>query len=467
ESVLQEIEEFVEGALEELRKGHNHASNGDNILLSHSMSKFHTIADQLQHLIQHAPDEMKHQLSRLASFVDNFINDHINYHHPEEVQEATASCYVKKNMSAGGRPSLEVDQEFMDNCAKSGLSITATCAVLGISRQTFYRNYSTQTYRSEEIDDEELLQTVVDLKEENRKCGARYVKGHLTAIGKTAPRQKIRETLRAVDPVGTVFRQRLKTKRKKFYVPGPNHLWSMDGNEKLNMYSFYIHGCVDAYSRKAIYIKCATNKKSTTVLQFFKEAVQGYGFPKVVRSDKGLENVKVATFMLQSRGVDSHCFITGRSVHNQRIERFWGEVNKVSLRFKNFFSNLCLQGILNVGNEVHMLALAYIFKPRIQRSLDQFLQQWNHHPLSTENNMTPNALYLTGNRAVVSLVDREDEDIDLPNGSEQSDDDDDDDDDIANDVNFQQLAQTIVPNPLLDDGSDGLNGFLSLVQSFN
>lgn len=46
------------------------------------------------------------------------------------------------------------------------------------------------------------------------------------------------------------------------------------------------------------------------------------------RSDKGLENIKVAELMLKLRGTDRRSFITGRSVHNQRIERFWREVRR-------------------------------------------------------------------------------------------------------------------------------------------
>ena len=49
---------------------------------------------------------------------------------------------------------------------------------------------------------------------------------------------------------------------------------------------------------------------------------------KRVRSDKGGENVLVADFMLQHplRGPDTGCYISGCSVHTQRIERFWRDL---------------------------------------------------------------------------------------------------------------------------------------------
>ena len=62
-----------------------------------------------------------------------------------------------------------------------------------------------------------------------------------------------------------------------------------------------------------VYLHCATNNRARTVFSCFLEAVQNYGLPSRIRSDRGGENVQVATFML-------------RSVHNSRIERLWRDV---------------------------------------------------------------------------------------------------------------------------------------------
>ena len=74
-----------------------------------------------------------------------------------------------------------------------------------------------------------------------------------------------------------------------------------------------IHGGVDGYSRIPVYLKASNNNKASTVLTCFQEAISEFGLPSRVRSDKGGENVEVATFMLNhvQRGPGRGSMITG------------------------------------------------------------------------------------------------------------------------------------------------------------
>lgn len=89
-----------------------------------------------------------------------------------------------------------------------------------------------------------------------------------------------------------------------------------------------IHGCIDGYTRRIIYLNCANSNRATTVLQLFMEQVRITGLPQRVWADRGEENVQVANFMLHHplREPGRGSFITGKSVHNHRIEQLWRDV---------------------------------------------------------------------------------------------------------------------------------------------
>ena len=99
-----------------------------------------------------------------------------------------------------------------------------------------------------------------------------------------------------------------------------------------------MHGAIDGYSRVIVYLKASTNNRAETVFQLFREAIQTFNLPSRVRSDHRLENIDVARFMLQVCGLNRGSIITGASVHNQRIERLWRDVNRAVIsRFLNIF----------------------------------------------------------------------------------------------------------------------------------
>lgn len=304
-----------------------------------------------------------------------------------------------------GRPSYSIPEETILFYIENGFTIKQMSSLLSVSEKTVVNRMKEfglsirQTYS--EINDEYLMEIVKQKVAEFPAVGYRTIKGHLLSEGIRVTERRIRRLMRNVDPLGVLLRNVLcrtyRIRRRSYYVRAPRALWHVDSNHKLIRWRFVIHGGIDGFSRLPMYIKVASDNTAETAFSAFESGVAEFGVPERVRTDKGLENLKIAEFMLRSRGLDRGSHITGRSVHNQRIERFWRELwHGCTSAYYELFLSMEDEEILNVDNEYHLLALHMVYLKRIQKSVDRFISATARRPLRTEQNKTPLQLWIMG-----------------------------------------------------------------------
>ena len=125
------------------------------------------------------------------------------------------------------------------------------------------------------------------------RYGHRMIHQKLRQMGVTTNRETVRLILRAVDPDGVMNRSRHRLRRRIYVSKGPNYVWHIDGYDKLKPYGFALHGCIDGYSLKILWLKVfSTNNKPMMNAGVFAKHISNVIItPQIIRSDRGTENV--------------------------------------------------------------------------------------------------------------------------------------------------------------------------------
>ncbi|XP_032219840.1 uncharacterized protein LOC116603023 [Nematostella vectensis] len=287
----------------------------------------------------------------------------------------------------------------------------------------------------------------------------------------------VRNALLILDPDGVERRSRNRLRRRQYHAKGANFFWHLDGYDKLKPYGFCIHGCIDGYSRRIMWLEVGrTNNHPGVVASYFLDCVESVGgTARIVRGDMGTENGRVAAIQrfLQDEAEDSwsgeKSFLYGRSVSNQRIEAWWGQLRKGSSEWWiQHFKDLRDRGLFCDADAVHVECLKFCYMGVLQRELQSVARRWNIHRIrpSTRSNISPPGrpcfLYhypeMTGGQECRFNVDADDLDVarelcchDLPQNSSPD---------------FTELAELIMREEGLrmpENGNDARALYLTLI----
>ena len=295
---------------------------------------------------------------------------------------------------------IDVEQTLIAAYFRKGFEYNSIIAFLskfhGISMSLRTLNSRLETYglRRKSIQDVDMFAVRQRIQQLLRgpDCmgGYRSIWHTLKLEGIQVPRRYVEELLRELDPEGCEMRKAKKLRRRKYTSCGPNECWHTDGYDKLKPFGFPIHGCIDGWSRKILWLKVAKSNNDPKVPAiYFAQCISNLGgCPVKVRTDCGTENGIVSAMQCYLRGSpDAHKY--GTSPANQRIEGWWSFLRRNRTTWWiNYFKDLIERGIYNPGNIYEDEALWYCFHQSIQKDLDEVQQHWNTHRIRNSSHGT-------------------------------------------------------------------------------
>ena len=153
------------------------------------------------------------------------------------------------------------------------------------------------------------------------------------------PRKFVQMFLKEIDPAGCerhrqhsirpVFWPVYKASIGQYLNPGRNFAWHIDGYDKLKPWELPIHGAIDGYSRKILWLKVArTNNSPDMIGPFYLQTVRRLGgCPVKLITYLGTENGLAASIQ---------CFFRNNSKHINMLHH--QEMNKLKVGGPNLQS---------------------------------------------------------------------------------------------------------------------------------
>ena len=227
--------------------------------------------------------------------------------------------------------------------------------------------------------------------------------------------------IKALDPEGVEERKKHHLKRRKYYSKGPNWSWHIDGYDKLKPFGFCIHGAIDGFSRRILWLQLShSNKEPGYVCSLYLNCIKEINSaPRKVVADLGTENVYVAAAQrfLRRNHQDSvsgfNSFKYGKSTSNQRIEALWSFLRRACTSWWiNFFEDMVESNEYDNTNNLHVQCLLFCFYKPLHQDLARFRVNWNDHRIRKQQNTNegrpsgrPNVIYFMPSFAGASIRD--------------------------------------------------------------
>ena len=202
---------------------------------------------------------------------------------------------------------------------------------------------------------EEIRQAV---EEELNGIGYRRVHRELVRKSLVVRKHDVRHLIKELHPEDVMLRKRRRLCRRKCSNPGPSFIWHINGYDKLKYFGFSIHGCIDGFSRKILWLHVGESNKDPNVTpKLYLDTVSEFGrIPKNISAYDGTEHSIIEPMHIYLSSLDSNreesdvlkSFKIISSPKNQRIEAYWSFLRRDETGWwKEFFEDLNDLGFFN------------------------------------------------------------------------------------------------------------------------
>ncbi|XP_078328013.1 uncharacterized protein LOC144623471 [Crassostrea virginica] len=263
--------------------------------------------------------------------------------------------------------------------------------------------------RGNQSSPEEIVRAILqELAGSSKNMGYRLMRRKLLIDHDViASSETVRLALSALDAEGVLARSRRCLYRRAYINKGTNFAIHIDGWDKLKPFGISVHGAIDGYSRRILWLRaCNSNKNPLYVARFYLDYLKEInGVPMIIYVDRGTENSVTRDIQYALRwnhadpfqGISS--FIYGSSNRNTRIERFWRNMREMAGNtWINHFKHMADYGIIDTSDIVHIECIRYCFLQLIDSELDGVARHWNEHRIRKCKNVDlpagkPDVLY--------------------------------------------------------------------------
>ncbi|KAF7372343.1 Integrase catalytic domain-containing protein [Mycena venus] len=226
--------------------------NVEPVSVEHGLRQLHAI----HYVLTNMEDEWLAQ-SEIDNLIETVLTAGLALEQFQNAPAPPRNVGTVRDISTGGRPRYIIDLDRAIELHDMGNGWDAVADALGVCRRTLYYHLERAGISPvrpvfTNIDDDTLDEKVAEISLKHPFAGGSIVLGHLEAEDIHLPIAHVQESLRRVDAIGVIVRWNGIMKRRVYRVRGANAVWHFHANEKLTPWGFYVHGCIDGYSRLLI-----------------------------------------------------------------------------------------------------------------------------------------------------------------------------------------------------------------------